>query len=73
MKSIDKPKVKGLVVFDVEGVLLPKRRFIPFEIMGKLGFLKFLKIVFFGVLYEVGLLSLEASLRRIYKCFRGYK
>ncbi|RJS80520.1 hypothetical protein CW708_00345 [Candidatus Bathyarchaeota archaeon] len=73
MKSTDKPKVKGLVVFDVEGVLLPKRRFIPFEIMGKLGFSKFLKIVFFGVLYEVGLSSLEASLRRIYKCFRGYK
>ena len=61
------------MVFDVEGVLLPKRRFIPFEIMGKLGFSKFLKIVFFGVLYEIGLSSLEASLRRIYKCFRGYK
>jgi len=65
--------VKGLVVFDVEGVLLPKRRFIPFEIMEKLGFLKFLKIVFFGILYEVGLSSLETSLRRIYKLFRGYE
>jgi len=65
--------VKGLVVFDVEGVLLPKRRFIPFEIMRKLVLLKILKIVFFGVLNEVGLLSLETSLRRIYKLFRGYK
>lgn len=65
-------KPKGLVVFDVEGVLYPKRRFIPFEVTRKLGFLKFLKIIFLGFLYEIGLLSLKAALKRIYNCFKGY-
>jgi phosphoserine phosphatase/dolichol kinase len=65
-------KPKGLVVFDVEGVLYPKRRFIPFEATRKLGFLKFLKTIFLGFLYEIGLLSLETALRRIYKYFEGY-
>jgi len=65
-------KPKGLVVFDVEGVLLPKRRYIPFEATKKLGFLKFLKTIFLGFLYEIGLLSLETALRRIYKYFEGY-
>jgi len=63
---------KGLVVFDVEGVLYPKRRFIPFEATRKLGLLKFLKTIFLGFLYEIGLLSLETALRRIYKYFEGY-
>jgi len=63
---------KGLVVFDVEGVLLPKRRYIPFEATRKLGQIKLLKIIFFGLLYEIGLLSLEAALERIFKCFKGY-
>lgn len=70
VETADKPK--GLVVFDVEGVLLPKRRYIPFEATRKLGFPKILKIIFFGLLYEFGLLSLEAALRRIFKCFKGY-
>ncbi|MCK4425060.1 HAD-IB family phosphatase, partial [Candidatus Bathyarchaeota archaeon] len=65
-------KPKGLVVFDVEGVLLPKRRYIPFEATRKLGFSKFLRILFFGLLYEIGLLPLEAALKRIFKCFKGY-
>ena len=70
VKLPDKPR--GLVVFDVEGVLLPKKRYIPFEVTTKLGFLKFLKIAFLGFLYEIGLLSLETALRRIYKYFEGY-
>ena len=65
-------KPKGLVVFDVEGVLLPKRRYIPFEATRKLGFSKFLRILFFGLLYEIGLLPLETALKRIFKCFKGY-
>lgn len=65
-------EAKGLVVFDVEGVFLPKRRYIPFEATRKLGSVKFLKIIFFGLLYEVGLLSLETALKRIFKYFRGY-
>lgn len=70
--KFDEQRPKGLVVFDVEGVLLPKRRYIPFEATRKLGFLKFLKIMFSGLLYEIGLSSLEATLKRIFKCFKGY-
>jgi len=68
----EQQKPRGLVVFDVEGVLLPKRRYIPFEATKKLGFLKFVKTIFLGFLYEIGLLSLETALRRIYKYFEGY-
>ena len=65
-------KPKGLVIFDVEGVLMPKRRYIPFEVARRLGFLKFLKIIFFGFLYEVGLLPLRTALEQVYKCLEGY-
>lgn len=65
-------KPKGLIVFDVEGVLLPKRRYIPFEATRRLGFPKFLKIIFSGLLYEIGLSSLETALKRIFNCFKGY-
>ena len=68
----DKQKPKGLVVFDVEGVLLPKRRYIPFEATRRLGFLNFLKIIVYGLLYEIGLSSLETALKKIYECFKGY-
>jgi len=68
--SPDKPK--GLVAFDVEGVLLPKRRYIPFEATRKLGLPKFLKIITLGLLYETGLLPLETALKRIFKYFKGH-
>lgn len=65
-------KPKGLVAFDVEGVLLPKRRYIPFEVTRKLGFWKFLKIISLGLLYELGLTPLETTLKKIYMCLKGY-
>lgn len=61
-----------LIVFDVEGVLLPKRRYLLFEAARKLGPWGFIKIIAVGFLYEVGLLSLESSLRRIFRLFRGF-
>ncbi len=60
-----------LIVFDVEGVLIPKRRYLLFETMRKLGILDFIRILVMGVLYEVGLLSLESTLRRIFMVLRG--
>jgi HAD superfamily phosphoserine phosphatase-like hydrolase len=60
-----------LVVFDVEGVLLPKRRYLPFEAARKLGPLGFIKTIIIGLLYETGLLPLESALRKIYRSFRG--
>lgn len=71
--SIDgESETKGLVVFDVEGVLLPKRRYIPFEATKRLGFQKFLKILIYGMLYEIGFSPLEVTLKKIFSFFRGY-
>jgi len=60
-----------LIVFDVEGVLLPKRRYLLFETAWKVGLGGFVKIMVVGVLYEIGLLSLESALRRIFMVLRG--
>jgi phosphoserine phosphatase len=68
---VSKEKRK-LVVFDVEGVLIPKNRFI-FEAGKTLGFVGLVKIFFFGFLYETGIFRLESSLRHIFKDLKGVK
>jgi HAD superfamily phosphoserine phosphatase-like hydrolase len=60
-----------LVVFDVEGVLMPKKRYLFFEVGRTLHFSQFLRIVFIGFLYELGLLSVKSALKRVFKAFRG--
>jgi HAD superfamily phosphoserine phosphatase-like hydrolase len=64
---------KRLIVFDVEGVLIPKNRYLIFEISRKVGFVGFIKILVLGFLYEVGLLSIESGLRRIFLMLKGFK
>jgi HAD superfamily phosphoserine phosphatase-like hydrolase len=64
-------KLNDLIVFDVEGVLIPKRRFLLFEAAKKLSLLKFAHIAVLGFLYEIGLLSLESALGRIFGLLRG--
>jgi len=66
-------KTKRLIVFDVEGVILPKRRYLLFEVARKLGTIGFLKILLIGTLYEIGLLSLESALKKIYALLKGFK
>jgi HAD superfamily phosphoserine phosphatase-like hydrolase len=63
---------RKLVIFDVEGVLLPKNRYLAFELGRKLSFLQFIKLLLIGLLYEVGLLSLESALKKMFKLFRGF-
>ena len=60
-----------LVVFDVEGILIPKNRYLLFEMSRKVGFLGFIRIVTLGLLYETGILSLESAMRRIFAMFKG--
>jgi phosphoserine phosphatase len=67
MAQTEKPR---LVVFDVEGVLIPKNRFI-FEVGKTLGFVTLVKMLFFGFLYEAGMLKLESALKRIFKSLKG--
>jgi len=62
---------KKLVVFDVEGVLLPKYRYLTFEVGRNLSIPQFVKILFAGFLYHVGLISLESALKRIFKLLRS--
>lgn len=60
------------MIFDVEGVLLPKNRYIVFEVGRNLRFPQFAKLLFIGLLYELRLLSLESSLKRIFSLFKGF-
>jgi hypothetical protein len=61
----------SLVVFDVEGILIPKNRYLLFEVSRKVGFLGFIRVLALGFLYEIGLLSLESALRRIFAMLKG--
>ena len=62
---------RKLVIFDVEGVLLPKNRYLVFEAGRNLSFPQFLKLLFIGFLYEIRLLPLESALKRIFDLLRG--
>ena len=61
-----------LVVFDVEGVLIPKNRFF-FEAARSVGLSKLIKVLFFGFLYEAGILRLESVLKRLFMEIKGIK
>jgi dolichol kinase/phosphoserine phosphatase len=61
-----------LVVFDVEGVLIPKNRFI-FDVGKSLGLPKLLKMLFIGFLYGAGFVALKWALKRIFKIMQGVK
>lgn len=64
--------VSKLIVFDVEGVLIPKARFLLFEVFSRVGLKKFVKAVIYGLLYWLGLLSLNEASRRIFKLLKGF-
>jgi HAD superfamily phosphoserine phosphatase-like hydrolase len=61
-----------LVVFDVEGVLVPKNRFF-YEVSRTLGTTVLLKVLILGFLYEAGIFRIENVLRRVYREFGGIK
>jgi phytol kinase len=60
-----------LIVFDVEGVIIPKRRYLLFEAPKRVSAFRFIMILWAGFLYEAGLIKLEVALRRVYKQLRG--
>ncbi|MCW3982409.1 MAG: HAD-IB family phosphatase [Candidatus Bathyarchaeota archaeon] len=65
-------KKPRLVVFDVEGVLIPRNRFL-FDVGKTLGFSVLVKLLFLGFLYETGILKLESTLRHIFRNLKGVK
>lgn len=71
MTTTSNDKLK-LVVFDVEGVLIPRNRF--FFLIGKsLGFSQLIKVFFYGFLYEAGLIPLKTALKHLFNDVRGMK
>ena len=71
MEAPNKRKPR-LVVFDVEGVLIAKNRFI-FDVGKSIGIPQLLKMFFIGFLYELGVVKLKPALKRIFKIMRGVK
>jgi phosphoserine phosphatase len=69
--AVNLEKKRRLVVFDVEGVLMPKKRYLFFEVGRSLSFSEFIKIGFIGFLYELGLISVKSALKRVFKAFKG--
>src|SRR5665648_1159119 len=67
MEQTEKPR---LIVFDVEGVLIPKNRFI-FKVGKSLGFNVLIKLLLFGFLYEAGILKLESAFRHVFSNLKG--
>jgi dolichol kinase/phosphoserine phosphatase len=65
-------KKPRLVVFDVEGVLIPKNRFF-FEVGKNLGFTQVIRVLFMGFLYQIGVMPLKSALKRIFTGLRGVK
>jgi len=70
-KNRNARKPNRLIAFDVEGVIIPKRRYLLFEATRRLDRWKALKVIIIGFLYEVGVLSLESALKRIFMLFKG--
>jgi dolichol kinase/phosphoserine phosphatase len=68
-KDSKKPK---LVIFDVEGVLIPKNRLF-FEVARTLGKTSLFKVLLIGFFYEIGILSLKKALTRIFEILKGTK
>lgn len=65
-------KPTKLAVFDVEGVLVPKYRYLLFEVGRKLDFSALIRIFYYGLLYEAGLIPLEVALRNLVKVLKGF-
>ncbi len=69
--TLDNPTWNRLAVFDVEGIIIPKRRYLYLHASKHLGARKILRITFLRVLYELGLITLEHALKGIYRFFAG--
>lgn len=63
----------ALVVFDVEGVVIPKNRFLLFSIGKNISILNVIKLITFGLLYEIGIIPLKSALKHIYNVSKGLK
>lgn len=69
----NKPKTRRkLVICDVEGVLLPKYRYLVFEVGRNLNLKQRVMLLIIGILYQIRIISLEYALRKIYALVQGF-
>lgn len=62
---------RKLVICDVEGVLLPKYRYLVFEVGRNLNLKQRVTLLAIGILYQIRIISLETALRKIYAMVQG--
>lgn len=60
-----------LVIFDVEGVIIPKYSFLFFLVIENANLKKFVTSLFFGILYEIGFIPLKVASSKIYRLLKG--
>jgi phosphoserine phosphatase/dolichol kinase len=60
-----------LVIFDVEGVLLPRKRTLLIDIAQQLKWKKTLQLLIFGFLYQFKIIPLNTFLKQTYRLFKG--
>lgn len=62
---------RRLAVFDVEGIIIPKRQFLLLQAIKTLKINKILTVLLQGFLYELGIYPLDRALRGIYRFLNG--
>lgn len=60
-----------LVIFDVEGVLLPRKRTLLIDITQQLKGRETLKLLVFGFLYQLKIIPFSSFIKKSYKLFKG--
>ncbi len=63
----------GVIIMDVEGVLVPRKAILMLKLAKELGIIWLLKNVFRGLLYQLRILSLERTIKGFYEDLRGIK
>lgn len=69
--TINNKTDRRLAIFDVEGIILPKRQLLLLQATKTLKINKMLLVLFQGFLYELGIYPLARALRGIYQLFKG--
>jgi len=62
-----------LVVFDAEGVVIPKGKFSIFDVAGKKSLWAFVIAAFTGVMYETGLIPVKKTIKKLYGSLKGFR
>ena len=62
---------RRLAIFDVEGIIIPKRQFLLLQATSSMNLTKIVFVLLQGFLYELGIYPLDSAFRGIYRLLRG--